>query len=204
MMTLRTAALSPIPTLADLREQVLQRSSTRCPRWRFRLADDLIMQLQPKPCVLRFPRPAGYTGSWRQMIVRFDGVAHCALVGHADASMLVEKPNWNAVPQMRVKFLLAAYADAPAEWTLVYTGGRWSRGLAWPEVRRQIWERLVVAFGNGAFDRFTPDLMLSAHCLMCGRALTDPASMARLVGPECSGSGSLTVPGLLAASGAGA
>jgi hypothetical protein len=33
--------------------------------------------------------------------------------------------------------------------------------------------------------------MFSAHCLMCGKALTDPASMARWIGPECAGTSSL-------------
>jgi hypothetical protein len=28
--------------------------------------------------------------------------------------------------------------------------------------------------------------MLSHHCLICGRGLTDPISMARLIGPECA------------------
>jgi hypothetical protein len=33
--------------------------------------------------------------------------------------------------------------------------------------------------------------MFSPHCLLCGKELTDPASMARLIGPECAGTGSL-------------
>jgi hypothetical protein len=35
--------------------------------------------------------------------------------------------------------------------------------------------------------------MFSAHCLICGKALTDPASMARWIGPECAGTSSLDV-----------
>jgi hypothetical protein len=33
--------------------------------------------------------------------------------------------------------------------------------------------------------------MLSPACLACGRALTDPVSMARLIGPECAHDGTL-------------
>jgi hypothetical protein len=45
-------------------------------------------------------------------------------------------------------------------------------------------------------DKFAPDIMLSSHCLLCGKALTDPVSMARWIGPECANSGALTIPGL--------
>jgi hypothetical protein len=41
--------LSPIPFLAGLRDIVLERSHTRCPKWRFRLASGLALQVQPRP-----------------------------------------------------------------------------------------------------------------------------------------------------------
>jgi hypothetical protein len=50
------------------------------------------------------------------------------------------------------------------------------------------------ALADGRFE--TPRAMLSRHCMICGKALTDPASMARFIGPECYGSGTLDVPWL--------
>ena len=41
--------------------------------------------------------------------------------------------------------------------------------------------------------------MFEAACLCCGKALTDPASMARFVGPECAGTSSLDAGLLVAA-----
>jgi hypothetical protein len=39
--------------------------------------------------------------------------------------------------------------------------------------------------------------MFGANCLICGKGLTDPASMARWIGPECAGSPSLDTGALL-------
>ena len=36
-----------------------------------------------------------------------------------------------------------------------------------------------------------PHQMFEDRCLCCGKALTDPASMARMIGPECAGTASL-------------
>jgi hypothetical protein len=41
--------------------------------------------------------------------------------------------------------------------------------------------------------------MLSHHCMICGKGLTDPASMARWIGPECASTSTLQVPFLIAA-----
>jgi Family of unknown function (DUF6011) len=35
-----------------------------------------------------------------------------------------------------------------------------------------------------------PEKMLCPNCLLCGKALTDPVSMARFIGPECAGTSS--------------
>jgi hypothetical protein len=42
-----TTPIAPIPALAELRDMVLARSKKRRPKWRFRLAPDLVLQLQP-------------------------------------------------------------------------------------------------------------------------------------------------------------
>ncbi|MFZ4629933.1 MAG: DUF6011 domain-containing protein, partial [Blastocatellia bacterium] len=47
--------------------------------------------------------------------------------------------------------------------------------------------RLVSELTSGKLDELSVGLMLSPRCLVCGRKLTDAVSMARMIGPECSG-----------------
>jgi len=44
------------------------------------------------------------------------------------------------------------------------------------------------------FHTLNVGMMLSPSCLLCGRALSDPVSQARWVGPECWGSASAIMP----------
>jgi Family of unknown function (DUF6011) len=53
--------------------------------------------------------------------------------------------------------------------------------------------RVVAAFNGDFFDQIRPNALLGHHCLCCGRALTDPVSQARFIGPECFGSASKAV-----------
>jgi hypothetical protein len=55
-------------------------------------------------------------------------------------------------------------------------------------------QRIVEALHPERFTRLKPDLMLSPHCICCGKALSDPASMARWIGPECWGNASTNLP----------
>ena len=64
--------IAPIAALAELRAHVLRRSTKRCPKWKFRLAPDLIVQLQPRPVCLLFGWPAKAQGR-PQRILGFDG-----------------------------------------------------------------------------------------------------------------------------------
>jgi hypothetical protein len=52
---------------------------------------------------------------------------------------------------------------------------------------------------RGYFTTSMPPKMLSHHCMICGKGLTDPASMARWIGPECAGTSTLQVPFLITA-----
>jgi hypothetical protein len=51
-MPFETEPIPPLPFLAHLREEVLRHSLKRTPKWKFRLASDLVFQLQPKPTVM--------------------------------------------------------------------------------------------------------------------------------------------------------
>jgi hypothetical protein len=48
-----TIPIRPSPLLAGLRDMVLAQRHDRCPKWRFRLAPDLVVQIQPKPAERR-------------------------------------------------------------------------------------------------------------------------------------------------------
>jgi hypothetical protein len=63
------------------------------------------------------------------------------------------------------------------------------------ELRRQV----IGALHPEHFAHLSSDLMLSHACLCCGKGLTDPASMARWIGPECWGSASINAPRLFKA-----
>jgi hypothetical protein len=131
--------ITPQPLLASLRKLVLERSEKRSPKWKFRLAPDLGLQVQAKLTT---------------MLLKFE----CHAIASQDA-------------------------------------GR-KRG-ADPTKRVELRERLVGIFQDHRFDRLRPDMMLSHHCLICGRCLTDPVSQARGIGPECWGSTSPSMPFVL-------
>jgi hypothetical protein len=60
-----------------------------------------------------------------------------------------------------------------------------------PEALATLKARLVAALPR--LNRLTPALMFQANCLLCGKSLTDPVSMARWIGPECAHTHSLDV-----------
>jgi hypothetical protein len=67
-----------------------------------------------------------------------------------------------------------------------YAGLRYDEALA---VRDRVIDLMPDAFAG-----LHPEMMLKPSCLMCGKALTDPVSMARWIGPECAGTSSAVVP----------
>jgi hypothetical protein len=164
--------LAPIPTLANLRDAVLERSELRMPKWKFRLAPDLILQVQPR---------AG-SRCW------FECTAHLAenLTATDFASPLrrLGRDWWHA------RFHIVV--DPQGAWKLVPRSRQWRRGV--DRARHfDLRMRVIEAFSGNRFAAITADLMLSPSCLICGKGLTDPASMARFIGPECAGTSSLAV-----------
>ena len=65
--------IAPIPKLAELREAVLARSEKRQPKWGFRISDDVVMELQPQPCLLLSASLAAK--GHRQAVLCFEGQA---------------------------------------------------------------------------------------------------------------------------------
>src|SRR5262249_5251416 len=72
-MPYEVKTIPSVAFLAELREEVLNYSLKRMPKWKFRLAPDLIMQLQPKPTVM--PSALAITRGFKPQLQRFEGVA---------------------------------------------------------------------------------------------------------------------------------
>ena len=167
--------IRPAPLLSALRDLVLARSEKRSPKWKFRLAPDLVLQIQPKLtlALLKFECAA----------LRCDG---------ADLKDLVTTKNIERGRRYwRFRFDLTA--TDPAQWLLKPRGYMWARD-AGQNGATELREQIVAAFAEGRFDELNPTMMLGSHCLCCGKGLTDPVSQARFIGPECFGSGSPDLP----------
>jgi hypothetical protein len=183
--------------LLDLREQVLSRSTKRMPKWKFRLADDVVVMIQPK--VGKQERVATRNGDaweWIDFPRQFEG--EILICDGADAAKLLKRPF--GLLYCHQKFAIGA--DDAGGHRIVGTGFSSSTGLKdqqeretrWAELDRRSTDTLVAAFVNGTFDAIGPSVMLTPNCLYCGKPLTDPASMARGIGPECAGTGSVHAP----------
>jgi hypothetical protein len=182
---------APIIFLRDLREECLAHSEKRMPKWKFRLAPDLVMQLQPKPTYL--PTPRQIESGIKVRLLQFDGVAIQVGTGTASAEVFNKLHRSAGGSWWRRTFEIVAYNedewhDQPRHWTCTRGGARAIPALD---------ERIAAAFTGGFFANLTPNALLGSHCLICGKGLTDPASMARRIGPECAGTSSLVVPFIL-------
>jgi hypothetical protein len=170
-----TTYIKPIPALAELRDRVLARTKKRMPKWRFRPALDFIVQLQPKPT----------TALFKGVAIEMEGVEASAF----------DRLSFIGAPAIRLVFELTTtdvnVPDVLGQWQFKPREAR-CRHRTEADVL-QLRERLLRALAT-RFDQLTPALMLAPQCLLCGRSLFDPASMARLVGPECSGTNSLDIP----------
>ena len=147
----QSIAIQPIPTLAGLRDMVLARSTKRMPRWRFRLADDMVIQIQPRPTTPHFKCLA---------IIRDD----------ADASLLTPGNRWT--DNWTIEFYIT-------DWNfntraVAYRQGYPRTGIC--DVRKRLISTMPVVL-----DMLRPSAMLKPACLFCGKMLTDRPRLLRLV-----------------------
>jgi hypothetical protein len=164
-------SIKPAPALAELHKMVFERSEKRSPKWKFRLAPNLVLQIQPKltrRALLKFECRA----------IRCEG---------ADLAVLLMKRQDIQRPYWFLDFDLYAAADT---WT--FQARRVSRNSD-----SSLRQDLIDAFQAGRFDVLRSDLMLGSHCLICGKSLVDPISQARHIGPECAGTSSAQLPFVL-------
>jgi hypothetical protein len=188
----------PIPFLADLREEVLQHSLKRMPKWRFRLAPDLVLQLQPKPTLLL--SDAAMARGYKPKLHHFQGLAMMS-EGSIARGALERLPRRPCSPWWRIKFELYAH-DPAGDWIFYRTSWCRQRGLgasgAGDAGITTLTQHVVTSLHGGFFTGAMSAKMLSHHCVICGKGLSDPASMARWIGPECAGTSSLQVPFVIA------
>jgi hypothetical protein len=186
----KAVPIKPAPALAALRDLVLERSETRSPKWKFRLAPDLVLQIQPKltTALLKFK---------------------CRSVRCEGADLTVLLANQSDIKRLYHIMDFELRADAPDAWFFKvdhFTSGGMPPGTLWNDeaksqrdaARSRLRQDLIDAFQAGRFDVLRPDLMLGSHCLICGKGLTDPVSQARHIGPECAGTSSEQLPFVLA------
>jgi hypothetical protein len=170
-----TVHLPPIPFLESLYDAVLERSEKRMPKWEFRLAADVMLEIQPK--LTR----TGRLFHWQ------------ALKCEGANKEMFASPRTRVHPHTMLGGKLCD-VDGGAGYTLKVTSVGWSTSLD-RVAGLALCEQIIAAFREGRFDRFTPG-MLGNHCLLCGKGLTDPVSMARFLGPECAGTSSSSIPWL--------
>ena len=161
------------------------------PKWRFRLAADFVAQIQPKTVPLA--SASAIERGFRQRHLRFE--CRVVLSIHANASMLDQTPHDPSPWWLRCFDIVDRTEDL---WEINRKGGMCKR-----DAEHDGFEILATRFrdalAGGFFDHLSHQSMLADQCLVCGKALKDPASMARFVGPECAGSSSLAIPRLFRA-----
>jgi hypothetical protein len=161
--------MAPVGTLKTLRDTVLAISANRCPKWRFRLAPDLVVQIQPFPGNLR-----GRLCLFRCLVVQGEGITKEHFAAWKDRKGFTS-----------LAFNLYAQGQ---QWELQGTRAYLN------EATFDLKLRIIALLPQ--IDILRERLLFSPNCVICGKGLTDPVSRARWVGPECSHNYTLSV-GLL-------
>jgi hypothetical protein len=176
--------IAQIPKLAELREAVLTHSEKRKPKWGFRLAADIVMELQAQTVSLLSATAAAR--GYKQALLKFEGQA--VLVDGAGKRDL---ERWRT-PACKRTFTLLQF-DGDPDWQLTFRS--WYRPRNDDPGRLERLDAAILAAlqDGGIFTKLTPERMLKPACMICGKGLTDPASMARWIGPECAATTSIRV-----------
>jgi hypothetical protein len=162
--------IQPVPFLADLYAMALELSASRkrrrMPRICFGLGPDQLVSIQPQP-------------GWTEQIPRFryqlasaPGIrpSHLGMVGW-------ERPQpWEEI----IGELIGGQNLIDPRWSVtIWT----AKNSSTPST---LYERFVQALkGEFSYAQLRNQKLIAYSCLICGRMLTDPVSMARAIGPEC-------------------
>ena len=174
--------IAPLHMLSALRGAVLARATKRMPKWKFRVADDVVVQMQP--------RPATRTKVNRDGLPWFDCLA---VVREGVAGAMLKDPPRDS---WKIQFRLTIFPDRTkrndATWRFKTTGIGFGGGLQ-TDACLTVRNRLIGIIPL-ALEMLRPEMMVQHSCLFCGRPLTDPVSMARWIGPECAGTAAAITP----------
>jgi len=164
--------IEKIPFLDELRTIVLQHSAQRCPKWKFRFADDLVMQIQPRPTESEIFYCVAVQGTdipeaiFKLNSTEVRNLENIALLEFTVLAVLSPLPPWRFTPS-RLRFRPIRPRD----------DDRYQAGI-------QFKHRVLSALQQP--DSFDAVKMFQPSCLICSKRLTDPISMARWIGPECA------------------
>jgi Family of unknown function (DUF6011) len=165
--------IPPIPLLRELNDWVIKQNEKRLPKWKFRFAGDLAIQVHSR------------------LTRAHDLLLECVALQteNVSAGHFLKPATLRGLRYWRLGFKLSAETPDAAEWKFQPTSGARARDCprtGYVDLRH----RVVAALHPDRFAELHPDRMLSPNCLCCGKGLTDPVSMARWIGPECFGSAS--------------
>jgi hypothetical protein len=183
------AVVKPVATLASLRDTVLSINEKRCPKWRFRLTPEVVLHLQPRPNTPRhYPLFEGIViqgpGITRD---HFEDLRRCRREGLTYIELKIED---GARIRQRYEdgLLVPINEPAPGQWTVwpatSFFTGEYSGVLALKELTLAMLPQL---------ETLHDALMFYPACMLCGKRLTDPVSLARWIGPECAHNHTLDV-----------
>ena len=173
-------AVPVVGALATLRDLVIARQTDkkpRFPKWRLRVGEDLVLQMQPQPQPL----------------------FQCLAVVGRDIDAEVFNAQWSVERLPWMRFSLDAGTDATT-WTFRPLGyppywrkrryGRNAKAVSlMPHEQVALRRRVIAALPT--LNYLNAWKMFSLGCVICGKALTDPISQARMIGPECANTSSL-------------
>jgi hypothetical protein len=166
-----------IPLLQELHDFVIRQNECRLPKWKFKFADDLAIQIHPKLT--------------QKHALLFEGLALQA--ENLSVKLFTEpKQLRQLVAYWRLGFQL--FRDqGDVHWSFTPKSAGRGRGCQRHGLR-ELRQRVVEVLRPERFAKLDRTYMLSPHCLCCGKGLTDPVSIARWIGPECWGSASTHLP----------
>jgi hypothetical protein len=161
-----------LPLLQQLNDWVIKQNEKRLPKWKFRFAADFAMQIHPR-------------------ITRaYDMLFECFALQteNLTANLFTDPKSLWGRSYCRVGFKVTVCNEV---WTFKCRSAYASKdNKSYSEFR----QRAIDALTPAHFTHLNPGMMLSPHCLACGKGLTDPVSMARWNGPECWGDASTNLP----------
>jgi hypothetical protein len=166
--------LAVIPFFADLREAVLggDLPPKRMPKWYWRLADDLALLLQPK--------------DGRHVLFAGTVLQGADLTRASFSARRTDRRVLGGWWELGFWIVPGPTADG---WRFrpSLLGAPRGASLRDGDGKERLRDRVLAALTPEVFADVDAVELLLPQCLICGKALTDPVSQARWIGPECAG-----------------